>query len=76
VWEVINKERRRRVEIYKVITIEEWDKYFREMLEGTEYKRRLGEREEGEQGAEGKVEKGKEIGWEDVERVLNGLKKR
>ena len=74
--EAINKKRRKRVEINKKITMEKWDKYFREMLEGTEYKRRLGEREEGEQGAEGKVEKGKEIGWEDVERVLNGLKKR
>ncbi|TGZ45977.1 Uncharacterized protein DBV15_12580, partial [Temnothorax longispinosus] len=66
VWEVIKKERRKRVEINKEITIEEWDEYLREMLEGTEYKRRLGEEEEEKQGSVGEVEKGEGIGWEEL----------
>lgn len=59
VWEVINKERRRKVEVNKEIRIEEWDSYFRKLLGGSERGPRgmvgMGERvgEEGERGEEG-----------------------
>jgi len=38
VWEVINRERRRKVEVNKEIGMEEWDGCFRGLLGGTTYK--------------------------------------
>lgn len=47
VWKVINRQRRRKVEVNKEIRMEEWDKYFRRLLGGLE-------REGGEGGGEGR----------------------
>lgn len=40
VWEVINKERKRRVEIKREIKLEKWDKYFMQVLGGREARRK------------------------------------
>lgn len=37
VWEVINKERRKKIEVNKKIRMEEWDNYFRRMLGDSEW---------------------------------------
>jgi len=75
VWEVINKERRRKVKVNKEIGMEEWDSYFRRMLGGSEFRvrreiKRTGEKEgvEGEEGEE-------EIKFEEVDRAIRKLKK-
>lgn len=80
VWRVINRERGKRVEINREIRMEEWDKYFRELLGGSEerVKLELGvwgkEREEEREGE--REGEGKEISWEEVERIIKKLKKR
>ncbi|EZA50989.1 hypothetical protein X777_10537 [Ooceraea biroi] len=83
VWEVINKERRKKEELNKEIKMEEWDEYFMGMLGGVEGRIRLGggrrrwmewEGEEEEGGRGGGEEEG-DIEWEEIREVIGKLKR-
>ncbi|XP_076291061.1 uncharacterized protein LOC143214209 [Lasioglossum baleicum] len=70
VWNIVNRERKKRNRVYEGIKMEEWDEHFRGILGGVEWRVRKGgeskRREEGERD----IEK-----WE-VTRVLKGLKEK
>lgn len=79
IWDVINRKRRRKVEINGKIGTGEWDNYFRELLGGSgeRVKFELGGKEGGEVEEvreEGEVEKG--ISWEEIEKMLRKKVKR
>ncbi|XP_011858234.1 PREDICTED: golgin subfamily A member 6-like protein 22, partial [Vollenhovia emeryi] len=78
VWEIINKERKRGIEVNEEIEMKEWDNYFRGLLGGREIGvdggpgrvRRGGGAEEGEREGEDELE------MEEIERAMGKLKKR
>lgn len=57
IWEVINREKRKKVKINRKIGFEEWDEYFRELLEGSGNKVKLELRGKGRVEVEGEEEK-------------------
>lgn len=77
VWEVINRKRRRRVELNAEIGMEEWGEYFREVLGGSEnrVKLELRRRERVEMGRVGREEEEEGINWEEIEEVMKKMKK-
>ena len=68
VWELVNKERKRRERIKGGIEMREWKEYFMALLGGVERKVVRGERERGEEIEESELE------WEEVREVLRKLK--
>lgn len=60
IWEVTNRERRKKMEINRKIGFEEWDEYFRELLGDSGDKVKLELREKGrvEVKGEGKEKRG------------------
>jgi len=69
VWMVINRERRRKVGVNKEIRMEEWDRYFKGLLGGSERKGGRGG------GGLGEREGEEEMVFEEVERAIGKLKK-
>jgi len=44
VWKVINKERRRKMEVNREIEIKDWDRRFKKLLEGSESRKERGKK--------------------------------
>lgn len=74
-WKVINRERKRKIEINGEIRTEEWEEYFRKILgkSESEIKLELGDQGRGKEKGEGKE---RELSWKEMERVIRKLKKR
>ena len=70
VWRVVNKGRRRRERIGENITMEEWARYFSELMGGVEWRVTIGSSENDEIGEED----GNGIRKEEVTKVLRKLK--
>jgi len=68
VWRIVNRERRKWKSVNEGIGMNEWEKYFREVLGGVDGKVVWGEREGRRSEEEGEVEK------EEIRRVLGKLK--
>ncbi|XP_071576349.1 uncharacterized protein [Temnothorax nylanderi] len=71
VWEIVNKERKKRRGIEEGIEEEEWKEHFMNLLGGVEGRVRLG-KEEGREEKEGEEEE--EISLEEMRRVVKRLK--
>lgn len=68
VWKIVNRGRKKRQEVNETIEIKEWDRYYREMLGGMDW-RVGGERERGRERDEEK-----DLEREEFERVIKKLK--
>ncbi|XP_024876545.1 vicilin-like seed storage protein At2g18540 [Temnothorax curvispinosus] len=71
VWEIVNRERRKRRGIEEGIEEEEWKKYFMQLLGGVEGRVKMGE-DEGREGKEREEEE--EISIEEMRRAIRKLK--
>lgn len=67
VWEVINKDRKRRKVVNEGIEMGEWMEYFMELLGGVEVRVRRGARKGRERDNE------EDLGKEEIERVIRGM---
>jgi len=75
VWRVINRERKHRKGVNKDIGMEEWRKYFKEVLGGMERRVRK-KNEEGRRRKEEKEEgmREEEVGWKEFTDIIDGVK--
>lgn len=71
IWKYINRERKKRTEITKNISIKEWRKYFVELLEGEECKQQINNTSKRERS----VEERETITVQEVHRQIKKLKK-
>lgn len=73
---MVNRERKRKVEMNRGIGIEKWDRYFREMLKDLEGRVRGSKERRGERGgAVGEEEKEEELKEEEVRKAIKKLRK-